>query len=188
MPKRAAKSEEPIPATSSVPDTLPAKQEALFREVLTLFEKERLPYAVAGASALRQHTGICRFTKDLDVFLSARDATAALRLLEANGFECEVRDPVWLAKAHHNDFFVDLITGMSNGVVAVDASWIKRAQSAYQCSGEEALRVTDGLLRQSLCELLPPPIFILCRRTKACCTINCNMCAMMPTCWCWPAI
>ena len=91
MGKRTAKSEEPVPATSSVPDILPAEQEALFREVLTLFEKQRLPHAVAGAFALREHTGICRFTKDLDIFLSAQDATTALEVLQANGFECEVR-------------------------------------------------------------------------------------------------
>jgi Uncharacterised nucleotidyltransferase len=130
MGKRKAKPEEPIPETSSVPDILPAKQEALFREVLILFEKRQLPFAVAGAFALREHTGICRFTKDLDVFLSPEHATEALELLLTNGFECEVCDPVWLAKAHHNDFFVDLITGMSNGVVAVDASWIERARPA----------------------------------------------------------
>ena len=130
MGKRKANLEEPVPETSSVPAILPAKQEALFREVLILFEKLRLPYAVAGAFALREHTGICRFTKDLDVFLSPQHATAALELLLTNGFECEVCDPVWLAKAHRNDFFVDLITGMSNGVVAVDESWIERARPA----------------------------------------------------------
>ena len=36
-------------------------------------------------------------------------------------------DPVWLAKARRGEYFVDLITGMSNGVVRVDYSWIRRA-------------------------------------------------------------
>ncbi len=47
-----------------------------------------------------------------------------------NGFDCEVRDPVWLAKAHRDGYFVDLITGMSNGAIGVDDSWIQRAHPA----------------------------------------------------------
>jgi hypothetical protein len=76
------------------------------------------------------HTGICRFTKDLDVFLNAKDVPVALAALEDDGFECEVPDPVWLAKAHRDEFFVDLITGMSNAVIRVDDSWIQRACAA----------------------------------------------------------
>jgi hypothetical protein len=150
MGRRTPKPEEPVPATSSVPDILPAEQEALFREVLTLFEMQRLPYAVAGAFALREHTGICRFTKDLDIFLSAKDATAALELLQANGFECEVRDPVWLAKAIRKDFFVDLITGMSNGVVAVDELWIERAHPATVVGVPTKVLAPEELLASKL--------------------------------------
>lgn len=50
-----------------------------------------------------------------------------MRFLQQHGFECDVTDPVWLAKAHRGDFFVDLITGMSTGVISVDQSWIDRA-------------------------------------------------------------
>ncbi len=119
-----------IAPTSSTLPPLPAEQEALFREVLTQLEQSGLNYAVAGAFALRQHTGICRFTKDMDIFLSPADASAALTQLQAAGFECEVPDPVWLAKAHRDGYFVDLITGMSNAVIQVDASWIERAYPA----------------------------------------------------------
>jgi hypothetical protein len=86
-----------------------------------------VPYAVSGAFALREHTGICRNTKDLDLFLAPEDVPKALDELRKEGFETEVKDPVWLAKAHRDDFFVDLITGMSNGIVTVDRSWIERA-------------------------------------------------------------
>lgn len=89
-----------------------------------------IPYAVSGAFALHQHTGVWRDTKDLDLFMSAQDATAALRVLQEDGFEVEVPDPVWLAKAHRNGFFVDLIIGMSNAAVVVDPSWIERAKPA----------------------------------------------------------
>ena len=116
--------------TSSVPQLLPQKQESLFREVLMLLNSLAIPYAVSGAFALQLHTGICRFTKDLDVFLSARDVPVALQALERDGSECEIPDPVWLAKAHRHGFFVDLITGMSNAVVTVDESWIQNARPA----------------------------------------------------------
>ncbi len=108
MREPANKLADEVPVTSSVPLRLPEEQEALFRQVLTLFEKERLPYAVSGAFALQQHTGICRFTKDLDVFLTPQDISAALKHLREHGFECEICDPVWLAKAHRDDYFVDL--------------------------------------------------------------------------------
>jgi hypothetical protein len=49
-----------------------------------------------------------------------------MRYLAEDGFETAVADPVWLAKAHRGDFYVDLITGMSNAVVTVDYSWVER--------------------------------------------------------------
>jgi hypothetical protein len=120
----------PPPATSSVPPELPEKQEALFREVLSLLEGKRVPFAVSGAFALRQHTGIFRCTKDLDLFFTADNAPCALAYLKENGFLTEICDPVWLSKAHRDDFFVDLITGMSNAAIVVEESWIQRARPA----------------------------------------------------------
>src|ERR1700684_2729898 len=120
------KEADELPVTSSVPPVLPGDQESLFRDVLSIFEDRGIPFAVSGAFALQQHTGICRFTKDLDIFLSPEVARDGLALLEEKGYECEVCDPVWLAKAHRNGYFVDLITGMSNAVITVDQSWIDR--------------------------------------------------------------
>lgn len=122
--------EEELPVTSSMPTDIPEEQAALFREVLTALEERKVPYAVSGAFALRQHTGICRFTKDLDLFMTACTGLKVLPYLQERGFECEIMDPVWLAKARKGDFFVDLITGMSNGVFVVEDSWIERASPA----------------------------------------------------------
>ncbi len=121
---------EELPVTSSDPPDLPAEQEALFQEVLGILEEKRLPFAVSGAFALQEHTGICRWTKDLDIFLTSRNVPIALQYLAERKFDCEVRDPVWLNKVRRDDFFVDLITGMSNGVIVVDDSWIQRARPA----------------------------------------------------------
>jgi len=117
----------PLPVSSSQPPPFPEEQRQLFREVLQLFNAKGIPYAVSGAFALQKHTGIWRDTKDLDLFLSADDTAAALGALHAAGFETEVCDPVWLAKAHRGEYFVDLITGMSNAVITVDRSWIAHA-------------------------------------------------------------
>jgi hypothetical protein len=119
-----------VTETSSEPLKLPPEQEGLFREILELFGKQKVPYAVAGAFALQAHTGICRDTKDLDLFLTSENAVAALSLLRKKGFECEVCDPVWLFKAHREGFFVDLITGMSNATIVVEDSWIERSKPA----------------------------------------------------------
>lgn len=119
-----------LPETSSQTPVIPEEQELLFRQVLGLLEREKVPFAVAGAFALRQHTGISRDTKDLDVFLTSATAVKAMNLLATEGFECEVCDPVWLYKAHRNEFYVDLITGMSNAAIVVEDSWIERAKPA----------------------------------------------------------
>jgi nucleotidyltransferase DUF2204 len=119
-----------VPKTSSLPSDVSQEQVGLFRDVLEALEKSRVPYAVSGAFALRQHTGICRQTKDLDLFVAAANCAAALECLQGSGLECEITDAVWLAKARRGEYFVDLITGMSNGLIVVEDSWIERARPA----------------------------------------------------------
>lgn len=115
-----------LPISSSKPPEFAPEQEQLFREVLTLLNQSGVPYVVSGAFALRMHTGICRDTKDLDIFLPPEKVAEAMTFLQRHGFECTVADPVWLAKAHRGDFFVDLITGMSTGTITVDRTWVER--------------------------------------------------------------
>jgi predicted nucleotidyltransferase len=118
--------QKPLPISSSTPPDFAPEQVKLFRAVLKHLNETKVPYVVSGAAALQLHTGICRDTKDLDLFLPAEYVQAALRSLQEEGFETEVPDPVWLAKAHRGEFYVDLITGMSNAVIIVDQSWIDR--------------------------------------------------------------
>jgi predicted nucleotidyltransferase len=115
-----------LPVSSSTPPVFAPEQVKLFRGVLKHMNETRVPYVVSGAAALQLHTGICRDTKDLDLFLPAEHVSAALRSLEEEGFVTEIADPVWLAKAHRGEYYVDLITGMSNAVIVVDRSWIDR--------------------------------------------------------------
>src|SRR6201998_3519027 len=116
-----------LQVSSSQPPAFPPEQVGLFREVLELMERKRVPFVISGAFALHEHTGIWRDTKDLDLFLPTQEVARALELLEKDGFETEILDPIWLAKARRDGFFVDLITGMSNAVVRVDYTWIRHA-------------------------------------------------------------
>src|ERR1700719_1353442 len=127
MPNNRRQLPEGSSLTSATPQRLPKKQKALFRDVLVLLNENRIPFAVSGAVALQKHTGICRDTKDLDIFLSAEDASAALACLMKNGFECEICDPVWLAEEHPGRCFFGLIPGMGKPGVPVEWSLVKHS-------------------------------------------------------------
>src|SRR5438105_4699386 len=102
-----------LPVSSSAAPELHADQERLYQDILRFLTDHRIPYAVSGAFALQEHTGVHRPAKDLDIFLTSGAASRALELLSQHGYHCEVLDPVWLAKVHRDGFFVDFITGMS---------------------------------------------------------------------------
>ena len=139
-----------MPRTSSQPYDEPREQAALFRDVLLALENSCIPYAVSGAFSLRHHTGICRCTKDLDLFLTAENVPAALNCLRKAGFECEVTDPVWLSKAWRDGYFVDLISGMSNGVITVKDSWIRRALPAVVYDVETRVLAPEELVASKI--------------------------------------
>src|SRR5258705_13933636 len=95
-----------LPVTSSLEPELHADQERLYQDVIRLLKEYGIPHAISGAFALQEHTGVRRPAKDLDIFLTAESASTALEHLRNHGFRCEVCDPVWLAKAHRDAFFV----------------------------------------------------------------------------------
>jgi hypothetical protein len=133
-----------------VPPDFPPEQRALFCEVLQHLNIAGIPYVVSGAFALQKHTGIWRNTKDLDLFLPPQAVPDALRHLQEQGFETEVRDPVWLAKAHRNGFFVDLITGMSNAIITVDQSWIDRSSDTIVLGVPTRVLAAEELIASKL--------------------------------------
>jgi len=125
-----AESEKALPISSSTPPDFAPEQRAMFTEVLHLLSAENIPFAISGAFALQRHTGIWRDTKDLDVFLTDDQVDKAFAALREHNFETEICDPVWLCKVHRGPYFVDLITGMSNGALCVQPDWIERASLA----------------------------------------------------------
>lgn len=99
---------------------LPAEQSRVYREALRVLNASGVRYAVGAAFARYHYTSIWRQTKDLDVFLPPQDLRAALDAFEAAGFETEVKDKTWLAKAWKDGSFLDLIFGTGHGQMVID--------------------------------------------------------------------
>jgi predicted nucleotidyltransferase len=150
MPGQEHKPPESSSLTSASSVSLPPEAADLYREVLLAMNDHGVPYAVAGAFALQKYTGICRITKDLDLFIKAEDVPAALKYLGEHGFHCETLDPVWLSKAHRGDYFVDLISGMSNAAIIVDDSWMARAQEATVGGVKSRIIAAEDLISSKL--------------------------------------
>src|SRR4029453_6514184 len=83
-------------------------------DTLRALTRERVPFLVGGALALRHFAGIARDTKDIDVFLRKRDLDLAMDVLEKRGFETELVFPHWLGKAWSGPHFVDFIFDSAN--------------------------------------------------------------------------
>jgi Nucleotidyl transferase of unknown function (DUF2204) len=138
-----------LPVTTSAEPELCAAQH-LYKDVLQILERHQIQHAVSGAFALREHTGVGRPVKDLDIFLTSEMAGITLDLMRKQGFECEICDPVWLAKVHQDDFFVDFITGMSNATITVSNSWIARARPAVVLGVPTRILAAEELLASKL--------------------------------------
>jgi len=146
----ASKAPESSSVTSAIEVALPPEATSLYSEVLDAMNEHGVPYAVAGAFAMQKYTGIWRLTKDLDLFMKAEDIPAVLDHLAKLDFRCETLDPVWLSKAHRGEYFVDLISGMSNAVIVVDDSWMRRAIPAIIAGVPSRIISVEDLLASKL--------------------------------------
>ncbi len=100
----------------------------IYGEALDALEREGIRYMLGGALAMNAYTGLWRDTKDLDVFVPAEAVSRVLEALEGAGFETEISEPHWLAKAWKGELFVDVIHGNDSGTVAVGESWFANAK------------------------------------------------------------
>ncbi len=104
-----------------------AAAQQVYRDGLDALCALGLPFLVGGAYAFAQYTGIERFTKDFDVFVSSDNVEPVLGALDGAGFTIERPFPHWLAKAYRGDDFLDLIYSSGNGVARVDERWFEHA-------------------------------------------------------------
>ena len=102
---------------------IPEEEREVYRQALQVLNDAAIPYVVAGAYAIYEHTGIYRQTKDLDLFVEPAYVIRAAAALRQAGFVMRLEDLHWLAKAFSGEYFVDLIYGMGNSVAFIDAGW-----------------------------------------------------------------
>jgi hypothetical protein len=102
---------------------IPEDEREIYKRALRALNDAGVPYVVAGAYAIYEHTGIYRQTKDLDLFCEPSAVAAAMEALREAGFRTRLEQSHWLAKALDDPYFVDIIFGMGNGLALIDADW-----------------------------------------------------------------
>ncbi len=104
------------------------RQEAgdFYQEVLGLLQYHDLPFLVGGAFALTCYTGICRYTKDLDLFVKRSDVASIFKVMSKAGFEVEMTSELWIGKILWQGESIDLIFNSGNGICPVDDLWLAR--------------------------------------------------------------
>jgi hypothetical protein len=101
------------------------EEEKIFSRWLNILKSTGVPFVVGGAFAVNGYTGIWRNTKDMDVFLQPHHVKIVLDACKAAGFRTEVPYGNWLAKVHQDPYLLDLIFGIWNGHLPVDAEWFR---------------------------------------------------------------
>lgn len=104
-----------------------AEAGAFYRQALGALSSAGVPHLVGGGIALAHHTGIRRYTKDLDIFVRPEDAEWTLATIADAGYRAEMVAPHWLGKAHYGEAFIDVIFSSGNGVCVVDDHWFEYA-------------------------------------------------------------
>ena len=138
------------------PVHLEAEQAAVYAHWLTLLNGTGVPYTVGGAYAVYAYTGGWRDSKDLDVFLRPEDLKPALDGLAEAGYETEVRDTYWLAKAHQRPLLLDLLFAVRHTtVLQVTEEWFR------SCHRAELLGVPTCML--GLEELIATKVYLAAR-------------------------
>jgi len=125
---------------------IPDEERAVYRRGLEALTEAGVPFVVAGAYAIYEHTGIYRKTKDLDLFFEPSAVVPAARALRAAGFVTRLEDSHWLAKAFSGDHFLDLIYGMGNGVALIDGDWIRHSRQGMLAAAPVQIAPPEELL------------------------------------------
>jgi len=125
---------------------IPEDEREIYRRALEAVNATRLPFVVAGAYAIYEHTGIYRKTKDLDLFFEPEHIVAVARALRSAGFVTRLEDSHWLAKATMGDYFVDLIYGMGNGLDLIDREWIQHSRPGILAASAVRIAPAEELI------------------------------------------
>src|SRR5688500_11353632 len=125
---------------------IPEEEREVYRRALQALNAASIPYVVAGAYAIYEHTGIYRQTKDLDLFVEPAVVVPAARALHDAGFVMRLEDLHWLAKGFVGDKFVDLIYGMGNAVAFIDDQWVQHSRAGVLAAQPVRIAPAEELL------------------------------------------
>lgn len=125
---------------------VPEREREVYKRALRALNQQGIPYVVAGAYAIYEHTGIYRDTKDLDVFVEPERLIEAARVLRDAGFTTRLEQPHWLAKVFDGEPFVDLIFGMGNGLALIDGGWYRHSRPAILAATPVRVAPAEELL------------------------------------------
>ncbi|HJU88243.1 MAG TPA: hypothetical protein VJ672_02545 [Gemmatimonadaceae bacterium] len=125
---------------------IPETEREIYKNALRALNEHGVPYVVAGAYAIYEHTGIYRETKDLDVFVEPIHVIDAMRALKASGFRSRLEQPHWLAKGIVGKHFVDIIYGMGNGLAVIDRDWYRYSRPAILAATPVRVSPAEELL------------------------------------------
>jgi hypothetical protein len=109
---------------------IPEAEREIYKRFLRVLNEAGVPYVVAGAYAIYEHTRIYRQTKDLDVFCPPEAVVGAMRALRSEGFVTRLEQDHWLSKAIDGEHFIDVIYGMGNGKALIDDDWYRHSTPA----------------------------------------------------------
>jgi hypothetical protein len=97
-------------------------------EALRTLEESGVPFLVGGAFAFSHYAHVPRETKDIDVFVKPGDVSRVLEVFDRLGYRTSIPFPHWLAKIHHDSYFMDVVFSSGNGVARVDDLWFEHAR------------------------------------------------------------
>ncbi|HEX8392689.1 MAG TPA: hypothetical protein VF665_10075 [Longimicrobium sp.] len=128
---------------------IPEDEREVYKLALAALNEAGVPYVVAGAYAIYEHTGIYRQTKDLDLFCTPEAVLQAMQVLRDSGFITRLEQPHWLAKAiskANRDHFIDIIYGMGNGLALIDDDWFKHSSPATLAATQVRVAPVEELI------------------------------------------
>lgn len=125
---------------------IPEDEREIYKRALGALNEAGVPYVVAGAYAIYEHTGIYRQTKDLDLFCEPKAVIPAMEVLKRAGFRTRLEQSHWLAKALDDPFFIDIIYGMGNGLALIDEDWYRHSKPAILAATQVRVAPPEELL------------------------------------------
>ncbi len=125
---------------------VPEEERETYKLALRAMNAAGVPYVVAGAYAIYEHTGIYRETKDLDLFVEPEHVIEAMRALRHAGLTTRLESAHWLAKAVQPPHFVDIIFGMGNGLALIDHDWYRFSRPAILAATPVRIAPAEELL------------------------------------------